>query len=1031
MPRSKSALTYCEIKTKGDVRTIVTDRSSDALRDFTVGTEVGGRYVIRYELGKGGMGCVFLAYDTILTRDVALKVQLQAGSSDQESEAVREARFSAIVEHDGIADVYDHGVHHGRPFTIFEYVQGEDLRILMQANPIWSVDAVRRLLTPIADALDSAHAVGVIHSDLKPENICLTTSGAPKILDFGIARDLTADLATATFRGTPAYASPEQAGCRPADARSDQYALGLIVFELLTGRRPFDDDDPLMQLHLHEFQTPPTVTQMNPDVPHRVSRAVMRSLEKKPERRYATCREFASAFESASDDLADLGQVSVRSDIHISETSSESLVARRLATDLESIGYSSWYYQRDALPGIPLSRQVHDSLHASRAALLLISRTALASTEFADEVLAAHRLRRPCLPILVDISLEEFQSHQPVWRSALGTAAVIELRRDNLSDTIERVRNAMLQLGLHASEQTQPKPAPTTVGLTQVWATDANQIDINELDRIVFRNEIVDEFLTRRNKYFISATKGLGKTLLLTFKRQLLMQRGHEGEESACWIPTGRPYLDFMSEMKLLSSRYEKPLSDLSTCKRIWGAALRISILSHHAALLTEDLLFELEPFPQRVRRWLKGAKVEPTVVFKELTSLAISDLNRLIDRTENFLDEQIRRVNGSTSVFIDKVDQAVRRMSRDAWINIQAGLVEAAWDLMSANSHIKVYASIRQEAFANYESDIKSNMLGATTALRYSDKDLGALVDQLAGCYEGVESFKDFVGVNVIKHARRPFPEDSFSFLRRYTFGRPRDFVAISSELSSCLSSLDERHYCDIVRKTSAMGLVANVFDEMQVFLDCLQKKSTRLDFLGHLASNIVTRKQAISMSARFNGLPADSLWHFDEESPDIFHPFRDLFLTGLLGVVKRNDQEELLQRFRQPDDVLSESMKDLPESSHYFIHPALSEYILQHRPSTNYRIVQHVLVGENATWHEFDHIIFQIEMELSKVNDASLRNAVHRLLSAAKTILLSSQPGNLRVEMESSTAWLSTREKLLDDGRDEVILWLEELMN
>ena len=1030
MSRSKAALTYCEIKTKGDVRTLASHLVGveDALLDFAIGTEVADRYVIRYELGKGGMGCVFLAHDQTLKRDVALKVQLREFPAEEELDAVREARLAAKL-HDGIATVFDHGVHAGKPFTIFEYVPGDDLRTVMATDSVWSVESVCRILEPLADALDSAHARGVIHRDLKPENICLTPSRTPKILDFGIAKDLKTDSANATFRGTPAYASPEQAGCRPADARSDQYALGLIVFELLAGHRPFDEDDPLMLLHMHEFQAPPDLISVGVDVSPAVSEVVMKVLEKQPEKRFATCREFSSALIDASKGVGNKEELLATSDVHISETSSESLVARQLANGLETRGFSSWYYQRDALPGIPLARQVHDSLHASHAALLLISRASLASGDFAEEVLAAHRLRRPCLPVLVDISLEEFQSHQPVWRSALGNAAVIELRHDDISKTLARMESALQQLGITASRSRgQERPKKPTAN-AQIWATDANQIEINELDRIVFRNEVIDEFLNRKNKYFISATKGLGKTLLLTFKRQLLTQRT-EVEESISCVPKGRPYLDFMSEMKSLSARYEKPLSDLSTCKRIWGAALRISILSHHESLLTEDLYFELEPFPQRVQRWLKGSNVEPTVVFKELTNLAIGDVNRLIDDTENFLDEQIRRVNGSTLVFIDKVDQAVRRMGRDAWINIQAGLIEAAWDMMSANSHIKVYASIRQEAFANYESDIKSNLLGATTGLRYSDKDLGKLVDQLSGCYEGVTDFKDFVGVNVIKHARRPFPEDSFGFLRRHTLGRPRDFVAIASELSANRSSLDERKYCDIIRKISAMGLVANVFDEMQVFLDCLQKKTTRLDFLAQLPANIITREAAVSQSARFNGLPEDSLWHFDEDSPDIFHPFRDLFLTGLLGVVQRDEEDRETQRFRQPEDVLSETMRDLPQSRHYLIHPALSEYVQQHRPSSSYRIVQHVLVGENAAWYSFDDTIYQIESELSKVEDVSLRNSVHLLLAQAKTILLSAQPKNLRIEMDASTAWLSVRDKLLNAGHEDVILWIEELI-
>ena len=415
--------------------------------------------------------------------------------------------------------------------------------------------------------------------------------------------------------------------------------------------------------------------------------------------------------------------------------------------------------------------------------------------------------------------------------------------------------------------------------------------------------------------------------------------------------------------------------------------------------------------------------------MFKELTALPIGDANRLIDDTENFLDEQIRHVHGPTIVFVDKVDQAVRRLPRDAWINTQAGLIEAAWDMMSANSHIKVFASIRQEAFANYQSDIKSNLFGATTVIRYSDDEMRRLMDRLAVCYEGAGSFKEFVGVNVIKHPRRQFPEDSFGFLRRFTFGRPRDFVAISSELSSSLNSLDEQRYSEIIRRTSSMGLVANLFDETQVFLDCLQDRSNRLEFLGQLPANIMTHAEAVAASSRFNGLPEDSLWHFDEQSPDIFHPFRDLFLTGLLGVVSRDDQGLERQRFRQPDDVLTDSTRDLPKSTHYLIHPALSEYIQQHRTSGDYRIVQQILVGENAPWQPFDDTICQVEMEAAKIADFALRNSVHDILATAKTILLSAKPDNLRVEMAASPRWYQTRQRLLDGGFDDVILWIEEL--
>ncbi len=1028
--RKPTALTYCEVTTDGANRSVRwTADFMAGLRDFSIGSEIGGRYLLRSELGEGGMGKVFLAHDRTLDRNVALKVDLQSRVqlTGTELDLVHEARIAALLQHEGIASVYDFGTHADKPFTIFEFIDGQNLRREIAKRQQWAASEVAGLVERIANALDFAHAEGIIHSDLKPENICIRPDGTPIILDFGIARNLNADFDSSTFRGTAAYASPEQAGARVLDGRSDQYALGLIAYELLAGQRPFQDDDALMQLHLHEYEAPPALQKLRPDIPAGVATAIMRTLEKKPANRFATCREFASSL-AASLDPSNQQERITDSEVHISETSTESLVARKLAVELERHGFRTWYYQRDALPGIPLSRQVHHSLQSSRAALLLISRASLASADFAEEVMTAHKLGRVCLPVLVGMSLEEFDSHQPIWRPALGSSAVIELDRDAVDTTLERIIAAVTQLGIQPGSSTTLPATHTRSTSTQIWATDANQIEINEVDRIVYRNECIDEFLNRRNRYFLSATKGLGKTLLLTYKRRLLTEHG-TSEDMVCLIPKGRPYLDFMSEMKFLSARFEKPLSDLSTCKRLWGAALRISILSHHGSLLQDDQHFELEPFPPRIQRWLKGANVEPTVVFKELTSLRISDVNRLIDSTENFLDGQVRQVHHSTLVFVDKVDQAVRRMSRPAWINIQAGLIEAAWDLMSANSHIKVFASIRQEAFANYESDIKSNLFGATTVLRYSDDDLHGLMDRLAGCYEGTTDFKQFVGVNVIKHPRRPLPEDSFEFLRRYTLGRPRDFVAIASELSSGLTSLDEHRYCDLIRHTSAMALVATVFDETQVFLDCLHEKTNRLKFLSQIPANILTRDVAVSVSARFNGLPEDSLWHFDEESPDIFHPFRDLYLTGLLGVVNRDEQDVETQRFRQPDDVFNDAARDLPESSHYFLHPALVEYIQQYQQSGNFRTCQHILVGDNASWQAFDTTICQIEAELASVEDPMLRDAVHSLVSKAKTILLSAKPGSLRVEMEVSPKWLRTREKLLKSRHDDVILWIEEL--
>ncbi len=1027
-----TAYSFCEITCNGLDDLSLARSELDRLIDLALGQKLSDRYVLLNQLGAGAMGQVYLAYDPVLERNVALKVT--NGSSTSRSQGLpgvlEEGQMAAQVNHPSIASVYDTGVHQGRAYTIFEFIDGLNLRETMKARPgCWPVEDVASLLRMLAEALDFAHTRGVIHCDLKPENIALGPNGVPKILDFGIATRLTANALPDRIKCTPAYASPEQVRRKLLDGRSDQYALGLIVYELLCGRGPFIERDAVRMLSAQGFQKPPSIAQFRDDLPPEIVKTVMRVLEKSPQDRFATCLEFAASFEEGVAGGKTGSAFEQRTDVHISETQSDSLVAKVLAGALESKGYSVWYYQRDALPGIALRRQARDSMRSTKVALLLISRNSLGSKAFDDEVMDAHRLGRPFLPILVDMSLDEFSARPPKWRSALGAAAIIEFQRSEVDNILHRLCQSLDMLGVSPGHPIRKPPEAKKSTSVQVWATDSHQIENRDLQRVVFRNHLIDDYLSRPNKYFLSATKGLGKTLLMKFKRRLLTQ-DNATEGSICLIPSGQPYLDFMGEMSLVSKHYETQLSDLSFCKRLWGIAFRISILSHHADLFTQDQHFELKVFPQRIQRWLLGAAVKPTVVFKELTNLPLGDVNQLMVCSENFLDEQIRKVHTGTLVFVDKVDQAVRHLTRGAWIHIQAGLIEAAWDLMSANTHIKIFASIRQEAFANYQSDIKANLLGATTVLRYTDHELQSLMDQLSSCYEGVGGFRAFVGINVIKHPRRPFPEDSFEYLKRFTFRRPRDFVAIAAELSTAQDSLDEQRYCELIKHTSALSLVPSLFDENRVFLDCLQSQENQSRFFSLLRTNIMTRPQAVAISLEFNGLPPDCADGFDEESPDIFHPFRDLFLSGLLGFVKRNDQDAKFQRFRQPDDSLNSFTSDLPVSSHYFIHPALSEYIQRSGVSDQFRVIQQILVGENAPWYPFDPHLFETELALSDKIDAKLRGRIHDFLSEIKIAKLSASPRPVRHELESSQEWRKLIQDLTSKQQDDVLLWLEELL-
>lgn len=1033
-----TTLQFCRATDEGDIAP-----SSDAERDeqlrgqFEIGLTVDSRYFLKEILGNGSMGRVFLAHDLRLDRSVAMKVVAHDRIDAHQLETVleREARLGASLNHKNLAAVYDFGFHDNKSYTIFEYVEGQTLRELLDERGCLPLDEVRQIAGDLAPALDYAHARGVVHRDLKPENICFTSSGEFKILDLGIALETRHEEDVRRYCGTPAYSSPEQAACRATDGRSDQYSLAAILFELMAGRRLFSAATAKEMLDLHEHASPPQLGEFVDDCTVEMESALERALAKLPEDRFATCQDFVRCLGPAEQAWRHVvaTRLDQRIGFYLGHVAEESLLARNLAAGLEHEQYRCWYYGRDAIPGTPFVGQSTAAMDRSQAIVFLISRAALLSSDLQREIEYAHRIGRPLAPLLIDLSREEFESTSPSWLRLLAASPLVEYRRaDPLPALIARLRSSAVALAIEKDEQlieSEPLVARPRGG--HIWATDANQIDINDLDRVLFHNATIDDFLDQKHQHFVSATKGFGKTLLLTCKRKRLTQWSKSTNQALTMVPEGRPYLDFMSEMRTLSSKYEAPLSDLSTTKRLWSMSLRISAISHHPSVIEADETDEVDAFPQRIRRWLRGARIEPTVVFKELTTLRVSELNRLIDSAENFLDQKIRRIHGGLCFFIDKVDQAIRHLSRDAWIAIQAGLIEAAWETMNANSHIKIFASIRQEAFSNYQSDIKSNLFAATTTLDYNEDELRALLDQLSRCYEGYASFADLIGLNVVRHGRRPAPEDSFQYVRRHTCGRPRDLVAMAAEISSKRESLSEKRLRDIVQQTSSIVIVSNIFDEVRAFLSCLSDRESRRRFLDAMPSNILLRSDAVRACEEFNGLDPGTLTHFGEDSSDIFHPFRDLYFAGLLGVLRHDHELGVTQqRFRRPHDAMSDMETDLPESPVYLLHPALDTYIRANRTRKSFVQLQHIRVGHQLPWENYFESLIQLERQLVQVPDAAFVDLTHQVIKRIQS--LRQAGGNVfpRIEIERSDEWRRLREMSSDDGAEEAMFWLEELL-
>ena len=260
-----------------------------------------GRYEIIRELGRGGMAVVYLARDPYMERQVAVKVLPRQFTYDPEflKRFRREAKVIASLEHPAIIPIHDFGEHDGQPYIVMHYMPGGSLADRIEKGPLTLTEAAA-ILHRLAPALDEAHARRIVHRDLKPGNILFDRRGAPYLADFGIVKlaegAATALTASGGTMGTPAYVSPEQArGSAQLDGRSDIYTLGVILFEMLTGERPYQADTPMGLAVMHITEPVPQIRDRKRDLPPACQTVINKAMAKERDARYATTGELAAA----------------------------------------------------------------------------------------------------------------------------------------------------------------------------------------------------------------------------------------------------------------------------------------------------------------------------------------------------------------------------------------------------------------------------------------------------------------------------------------------------------------------------------------------------------------------------------------------------------------------------------------------------------------------------------------------------------------------------------------------------------------
>lgn len=272
------------------------------------GTMLGGRYRLDERIAGGGMGDVWRGTDEVLGRTVAIKVLLPALMEEQGfAERFRgEARTMATINHPGVVDVYDYGSEQGTAFLIMEYIEGDALaRTLSRVGRLTPARAMA-LIAQAADALEAAHVRGIVHRDVKPGNLLVRPNGTLVLTDFGIARSAQAAQLTAvgSVLGTASYISPEQASGQQATPLSDVYALGVVAYQCLAGKRPFEGDNPLDIALRHVREMPPPLP---PDIPPAVRQIVERALSKDPAARWPSAEALAAAARNVSGQLSSGG----------------------------------------------------------------------------------------------------------------------------------------------------------------------------------------------------------------------------------------------------------------------------------------------------------------------------------------------------------------------------------------------------------------------------------------------------------------------------------------------------------------------------------------------------------------------------------------------------------------------------------------------------------------------------------------------------------------------------------------------------
>jgi serine/threonine-protein kinase len=299
------------------------------------GQLIAGRYLAKAFIASGGMASVYRAQDQVLEREVALKIIHPHLSTDKSfvDKFRREAKMAASLSHPNLVNVFDQGTDNQIIFLVMEFVPGINLRDALNDYGALTPDRALEILEPLTAGLAAAHSAGILHRDLKPENVFLSDNGTVKLGDFGLAREISSHTQTGSVVGTAAYLSPELVLRGQADARSDIYSLGVMAFEMLTGKQPYAGDQAVQIAYQHANSNIPAPSSLNPEVPELLDEIVLWATARNPSDRPTNAKELLPVISRAKSDIK-RGLTTTFEDLGLTRTITEEFVAPAGATEV-------------------------------------------------------------------------------------------------------------------------------------------------------------------------------------------------------------------------------------------------------------------------------------------------------------------------------------------------------------------------------------------------------------------------------------------------------------------------------------------------------------------------------------------------------------------------------------------------------------------------------------------------------------------------------------------------------------------------